>query len=406
MRKVSIMRQRHIQYMNNVIIPLPNPEVFLRLKNEHKEYSYNRIRASFICSKCGVESIKTFRCINVNFLCSACMRSITHSTPEYRERYKQSLINKYGQDALLKVPDIKERAKQTYLSRYGVENPFQYEPFKEKSRQTNMANLGVQYPGQSIECRKKGTETYFNKTGFTHNMLNPESKNRVKSSTLRHFGAIGTASPLIKEKQIETIKQKYGVESYSQTDEFHEKFQATSMKHYGCPHPTQSSKIQKKIKMTMRERYGCEYCMQNIAVRTKSMSNRYRRKYMYNNIMFDSTWEISYYIWLTDNNIPFEYHPDIAITYEYNGKTCLYYPDFKVNDELHEIKGNHFFKNRKDASELVCPFDQSRDAKCAAKYKCMIENHVKILVYNDIKPYIDYVKRVYGTHYLSSCKRK
>ena len=29
--------------------------------------------------------------------------------------------------------------------------------------------------------------------------------------------------------------------------------------------------------------------------------------YCYNNVMFDSSWELAYYIWLKDNNINFEY---------------------------------------------------------------------------------------------------
>ena len=42
-----------------------------------------------------------------------------------------------------------------------------------------------------------------------------------------------------------------------------------------------------------------------------------RKKYIYDNLRFDSSWEIAYYIWLKDHNIEFEYQPDISFEYEY-----------------------------------------------------------------------------------------
>lgn len=35
-------------------------------------------------------------------------------------------------------------------------------------------------------------------------------------------------------------------------------------------------------------------------------------------------------------------HPNIYFEYEYNNKKYKYYPDFLVNNELYEIKGDHF----------------------------------------------------------------
>lgn len=399
------MGKKSIQFMNDDVLTIHNRDEYLRLKAEHKEYGYNRIRASFVCSKCGKPSLKTFRALNDLLICNTCMRSITHTTDEYKERYSQSMIAKYGTTAPLTSPICKEKLKHTMQTRYGVDNAFQYESFKEKSRDTNMRKRGVQYPGQCSECRKKGTDTYVKRTGFTHNMLNPESKARVKNTTLEHFGAIGYASDVLRKKEIETVKRKYGVESYSQTDDFLKKYNATINAHYGCSYPSQSPVVREKMKRTNIERYGHENCMQNIEIRAKSMANRHLRKYTYNNIMFDSTWEISYYIWLTDNNIPFEYHPDISIKYEYDGRQWIYQPDFVVNGVLHEIKGNHFFNSKQHTGDLICPFDHTQDAKCAAKYQCMLENNVKILVYNDIKPYIEYVKHTYGKKFLHQCKR-
>ena len=88
--------------------------------------------------------------------------------------------------------------------------------------------------------------------------------------------------------------------------------------------------------------------MQNHDIRISS-----QQKYLYNNINFDSSWELAYYIWLTDNNIEFEYQPNISFEYMVNGKIHKYFPDFLINDEYIEIKGNQFFD--KD-NNLINPY--------------------------------------------------
>lgn len=392
--------------MNDVVIPLSSEEEFQQLRKQHKEYSYNRIRASFTCSNCGETAIKTFRCITTPFLCSVCAKSIAHRTEEYFNRYRTSMKQKYGVESPLESQEIKQKCKNTVQRRYGVDNPFQSEMCKAKSRMTNLSKIGVEYPGQSIICRNKGIDTYFHRTGYRHNMLNPDSKNRVFETTIEHFGAIGFASKKIKKKQVDTLKTRYGVETYSQTSEFAKKYIETVTKRFGCSHPCKTPEVQQKIKQTNLSKYGFENCMQNLLVRHRSISNKHRGKYKYDGEIFDSTWEIAYYIWLSDNKIEFKYHPDVDITYEYNGHMCIYKPDFIVNGELHEIKGNHFFSNKQITGELVCPYNAMMNGKMSAKYKCMKKHNVKILLHDDIKPYITYVKNTYGKTYLSRFKCK
>lgn len=64
----------------------------------------------------------------------------------------------------------------------------------------------------------------------------------------------------------------------------------------------------------------------------------------YKGMNFDSIYEIAYYMWLVDNNIRFEYEPDMNIPYIFDGKQHWYMPDFIVEGCIIEIKGDHFFK--------------------------------------------------------------
>jgi len=53
---------------------------------------------------------------------------------------------------------------------------------------------------------------------------------------------------------------------------------------------------------------------------------------LYDNNTFDSAPEVAFYIWLKDNNKHFIYHPNEFLSYDFNGVTYRYFPDFKVDD--------------------------------------------------------------------------
>ena len=120
--------------------------------------------------------------------------------------------------------------------------------------------------------------------------------------------------------------------------------------------------------------------------------------YTFNNIKFDSSWELAYYIWLKDHNIDFEYQPNMPIEYKVNNLIKYYYPDFLINNQFYEIKGNQFFNEN---NQLINPFNNTLDIE---KYQCMIDNNVKILREKDIIPILDYNNEKYGKNYLKQFK--
>ena len=74
----------------------------------------------------------------------------------------------------------------------------------------------------------------------------------------------------------------------------------------------------------------------------KAISRKVARsfsKYLYDNLKFDSKEELSFYIYHTESlNEKVEREP-IIIPYEVDGESHDYYPDFRINDQLYEIKG-------------------------------------------------------------------
>jgi hypothetical protein len=71
------------------------------------------------------------------------------------------------------------------------------------------------------------------------------------------------------KKRVMTVNEKYGVDNYSQTDEYREKVETTNMEKYGVKTTLLNPETQEKIKKTNIERYGTKHPLQSQVVRNK-----------------------------------------------------------------------------------------------------------------------------------------
>ena len=109
--------------------------------------------------------------------------------------------------------------------------------------------------------------------------------------------------------------------------------------------------------------------------------NTWSKKGYYNNIFFMSTWELAYYIYMTDNNHKVE-KCTRNFTYVYNSCEHKYTPDFILDDNIIvEIKGR---ENDID------------------KTKYASVKNLKVLYRKDIEHMIEYVKVKYNIRNLES----
>ena len=104
--------------------------------------------------------------------------------------------------------------------------------------------------------------------------------------------------------------------------------------------------------------------------------------------------ETKLYDFLKSNDIQFEYSPKISISYEHDGRTFYYHPDFLINGKIYEVKGEQFFKVDESGHEVM--FNPYRNKKWSderyvwecmkyeAKHQCMLANDVTILRKKDI----------------------
>lgn len=228
---------------------------------------------------------------------------------------------------------------------------------------------------------------------------NYNNKEQAQQTMLERYGGSYTLNnPVLKEKVQRTNLERYDGISPMSSKEVQRKSKINYIKNNGGI-GFASELVKSKFKKNYKEKFGVEWSSQNPLVRRKQAT-----KYKYENINFDSKPEIAYYIWLKDNNIDFEYQPNVKFEYLYENKLYYYIPDFKVENEYIEIKGLQFFKNYDIKETMINPFDRTQDAKYEAKHQCMIKNNVKIIT--NTKIYEDYIKNKYGKTYLDSFKRK
>lgn len=219
-------------------------------------------------------------------------------------------------------------------------------------------------------------------------------KQAIKTTIERYGAACIFSIDSFKDKIKETNLKIYGAENVFASKQIQEKIKQTTLERYGVENVLASPEFREKAKQTMLERYGVDHVSKSIEFRRKSMTN-----YTYNGISFDSMPELAVYVYLTDNNIEFEYQPDLNYLYTVDGKVHHYYPDFTVEGKVWKIKGKHFIK---EDGTWQNPWNHEFDYCVEAKHQCIIENNV--IVITDYSMYIDYVAEKYGKSYLQQFK--
>ena len=281
-----------------------------------------------------------------------------------------------------------DKSKKTNLEKYGVEFPAQCKKVKEKAKQTCMQKYGVQNGGGSQQAIEKIKIAYWTKDDAEKESI----KNKRKATNLEKYGYKSTGQVPEFKKQIEqTCLNKYGVTNGGASKEAQEKIKATNLKKYGVESTFQAEEIKEKIKQTNLERYGMPSYTQTEKYRN-NLFEKYgayhapTNRYKYKNQYFDSFPELCLYMYCLENNIPIIREP-IELTFDFDEKTYHYYPDFKINDELIEVKGKQFLT---EDGSWCNPFDHSLDRLFEAKHQCALANNVKILYEQEYKKYINW----------------
>lgn len=282
-----------------------------------------------------------------------------------------------------------DKRKQTCLKKYGVENAMKSEELRNKYKQSVLQKYGTDSFSKTKAFKEKVSDTWKNKTENEKQVM----VSKCKQTCLKRYGVTnGAKTDKAKEKYRQTCLEKYGVACTFQWEPQKEKTKQTNLKKYGSDNVARNEKVRNKYKETMLKTYGVEYSMQSKEIRDKAV-----KRYLYENQHFDSSWELAVWIWANDLGKHIEKEP-FGIEYEHDGKTHIYFPDFKIDDVLIEIKGDQFFA---EDGTMQNPFDHTKDEIMEVKIQCGLQHGVQIWAKKEMKPILNYIKTKYGTQYLN-----
>lgn len=387
---------------------------FEDLKVLNKIYKLSQ-KISFTCTSCGrftqgVSLNATLLRLGIynDLLCRACtekLKKIQHYGENYKKLISQKRKNTMDSKTDEEKKEIYEKVKTTWRNKSKED----IQKITEKKEKTNFEKYGVRWSSQSDLSRNSQKETWENKSKEDIQ----EIQNKRKDTCKRLYGKeIATQNSEIAKKcvdhQKETMLEKYGVENAFQLPSVRIKCKEKLKE---CrKNPEWVENIKEKTKETCLKKWGSENYWGSKKAREASSKyweslteedwETYRQNrskgFEYDGQKFDSKPELAFWIWCKENgkNISRE---SKKLTYTFEGKEKTYIPDFVVDEQMIEIKGDHFVKEN---GEWQNPFDHSLDSLMEAKHKFIQTQPIKVLYKDDYQKYIDYVNEKYTKDFL------
>ena len=328
------------------------------------------IQVKLICDKCKTTFMVLKKTAakhkNDRILCRNCRISETKKNKSDDEKQK-----------------IDNKRKSTCIERFGIDCCFNTKESRDNLRKIDWNKRNEK---SNVTKKERYGDEYYN--------------NREKSleTMIKKYGEHSSKNKNVKLKKNKTCEQKFGGNSPICDENIRKKAESTKIEKYGNKNNIE------KAKQTWLEKYGVDNTMKIKDVVEKALKNKSsgilkKRGFIYDELYFDSSWELAYYIWLKDNNKQFIYHPETPIYYiDDTGETRQYYPDFLVEGKFIEIKGNQFF-NEKDE-----PYNLYKKEYWWNKYNMLLNNNVYIMREKEAFTYVKYVNEKYGKDFIKSLK--
>ncbi len=267
-------------------------------------------------------------------------------------KVRQNNFKKYGVENIASLPEVQQKIKETYLEKYGVDNIAKSATAKEKAQNTCMLRYGYKY---------------------------------------------SACNEYIKQKTKNTCLAKYGTDYAIKSIVVRDKIKNTFLNKYKTTAPIGTNQVQKKIKETNLKKYGVENQFQRSDFRYRAW-----KRYLYQGVSFDSSWELALWIYAKDHNEKIIREP-IQYCYLVNGKKHYYTPDFLYKNKLIEIKGSHLIDKN---GELIDLYGNMGPELAMTKMQCIKKHGVEIYSYAEMQPILSYIENTYGKKYLKKFKKK
>lgn len=277
----------------------------------------------------------------------------------------------------------------------------------------------------TVKHKKTNAWNYKTHCRKLHAEMDPEHQKLVEAGVMESLGATHPMKiPDIQKKTFEKGKATYrartGYDTHFENPEYQKENIERIRRNWKDPkkHKTMASKARMtRDAKSPDEKADIERRRQNSRLKTVGSPNYHwgTRYYEYEGMTFDSSWEIYTWIWFKETGHDIR-RGDVRFEYRFDGVVHGYYPDFVIDGELVEVKGDQFFSVRGDVnSPMWHPYFRDRktpeelarlDGLARAKQRCMRRHGVKILVWKDIAPMKAYADGKYGRDCVGKFLRK
>ena len=158
---------------------------------------------------------------------------------KYRKRKRQLKTFKISKEDYKK---LRQKSEEMFFeTKYGVKNPYQLESVKTKSKQTKLEKHNDENFRNPVKCKQTKLERYGNENYNNIEKIKETSKNldydkishQTKQTKSEKYGDENYNN---REKMKKTNLERYGFESYTQTDVFKNKVKETFFNHFGVDH--------------------------------------------------------------------------------------------------------------------------------------------------------------------------
>lgn len=226
-----------------------------------------------------------------------------------------------------------------------------------------------------------------------------ECQNAIKKNqSLAIYGTSNVSqSGIIKDRKSQTCFEHFGVPWHLQADSVKDQIDKTNRLRNGDLY---KEKRINKTKATIKKKYG----VSNIS-QAKGIQSKKSFRFWFQNIRFDSSYELCFFLYHIENNIPIERCSDQFPYYDSNNTEHWYHPDFKVNGEFVEVKGEHLLDKQGNlTSEIYSSSKESKDINFH-KQKCMEKVGSRLISSEEIQKCFNFIYEKYGKKYINSFKK-
>lgn len=184
------------------------------LSDIYKILKYNNGKTNCIrCDKPLVDKLSRHE--HLYFVCRQC--SMDGKGKQAVKTYKE----KHGVNSYISTDAGKNRYKNTMIERYGVDSPHKIIGMEEKKIKSNIEKYGVSNVMHSDLHKTKLEKTMFEKYGVEHHFADENIQEKIKKTNIEKYG-VGNPmkNDFIKQKSFDTNMSRYGVGNYGKSDAY------------------------------------------------------------------------------------------------------------------------------------------------------------------------------------------